>query len=147
MTSPPSRCDPTSTLAHPLLSVRGLRRPGLAPTNLVVGAGQCVVISGASGSGKTLLLRTSADLDPDEGDVRPNGRPRDAFAAPDWRRQRAQAAAESGWWPDRVGDHFTGTGNVAALLPGLGLPEDALGWPVARLSSGKRSVGASSRST
>lgn len=127
------------TLARPLLSVRELRRPGLEAANFVVAAGECVAISGSSGSGKTLLLRAIADLDPNDGAVFLDGQPRSDFTAPEWRRQVAYAAAESGWWEDRVGDHFPPPANgMGTLLTAVGLPEESLTWPVARLSSGER---------
>lgn len=126
------------TLARPLLSVRNLRRPGLAPASLTVDAGQCVAISGASGSGKTLLLRAIADLDPNEGEVTLDGQSRSSFTAPEWRSQVAYAAAESGWWDDLVGDHFPPASGAGALLTTVGLAEEAMTWPVARLSSGER---------
>lgn len=45
--------------------------------------------------------------------------------------------AESGWWSDRVSDHFDPDNDPSALLDAIGLP-DALGWDVYRLSSGER---------
>ena len=45
--------------------------------------------------------------------------------------------AESGWWADRVGDHFT-SGYPADLAARLGMPPDAADWMVARLSTGEK---------
>ena len=47
-------------------------------------------------------------------------------------------AAESGWWDERVGDHFAAAVDLAALLPQVGIDPDAPAWPVARLSTGER---------
>jgi ABC-type polar amino acid transport system ATPase subunit len=47
-------------------------------------------------------------------------------------------AADPGWWAEQVADHFTDAPAARALLPRVGLPEDALQWPVARLSTGER---------
>ncbi|MCK5383327.1 MAG: ATP-binding cassette domain-containing protein, partial [Gammaproteobacteria bacterium] len=38
----------------------------IGPVSLVLDEGDCLCISGASGSGKSLLLRAIADLDPHE---------------------------------------------------------------------------------
>lgn len=45
--------------------------------------------------------------------------------------------AESGWWADRVRDHFPSNPEAKKLLDRLGLG-DATEWDVARLSSGER---------
>ncbi len=54
------------------LDVQGLaRRPFFAAKCLRAAPGEIVVLSGPSGSGKSLFLRAVADLDPvDEGEVR-----------------------------------------------------------------------------
>jgi ABC-type iron transport system FetAB ATPase subunit len=121
-----------------VLSVRGLRRPGLEAADLDVASGECVVLAGASGSGKSLLLRAIADLDPNAGTVSLDGAKRDAMPAPAWRRRVAYVPTESGWWSATVGDHFADVDAAAALLPRLGLAAGALDWPVARLSTGER---------
>lgn len=129
---------PDSVVAEPLLRVQGLARQGLAETSFSLEAGRCLAISGASGSGKTLLLRAIADLDPNHGEVLLAGRCRSAMSAPEWRRRVVYVAAEAGWWADAVGAHFQDRKAASALLTELGLPEDALDWPVMRLSTGER---------
>jgi ABC-type multidrug transport system ATPase subunit len=121
-----------------LLTIEGLRRPGLGPFDLSLTPGECAVLMGPSGAGKSLLLRMIADLDPNEGAVRLGDRPRDRMAAPDWRRLVTYVAAESGWWADIVGDHFAQTAPIVPYLPRIHLPVDALDWPVSRLSTGER---------
>jgi ABC-type iron transport system FetAB ATPase subunit len=59
-----------------------------------------------------------------------------ATPAPQWRGHVGLLPAESHWWEERVGDHFPN--DDPAILDRLGLPADALGWEVARLSSGER---------
>ena len=122
-----------------LLSVRYLRRSGLAPTSFDLAAGECVAVRGPSGAGKTLLLRAIADLDPSEGAVALDGRPREAMPAPAWRRRVAYVPAESGWWAETAGEHVRGDWSAALpLLGALRLPADCRSWPVRRLSTGER---------
>lgn len=118
-----------------MLSVHGLHTKAGGPVDLGVAAGEIVALRGASGSGKSLLLRALADLDPAEGEVVLDGTPRAAIPAPEWRRRVAFVPAESGWWADRVGAHFTGG---AELVEALGLDRGALDWEVGRLSTGER---------
>lgn len=121
-----------------MLELLGLKRLHVGPVDLRVEGGECVAIEGKSGSGKSVLLRTIADLDPHEGDARLAGAACSAMPAPQWRRQVTYVAAESGWWADRVEDHFASRDELARWLPRVGLPPDAADWPVARLSTGER---------
>lgn len=118
-----------------MLSVRGLHTKAGGPADLDLAAGEIVAIRGPSGSGKSLLLRALADLDPAEGSVTLDGTPREAIPAPDWRRRVAYVPAESGWWSDRVRAHFA---DGADLVAALGLDPAALDWEVRRLSTGER---------
>ncbi|ENO82857.1 ABC transporter [Thauera sp. 27] len=109
----------------------------VGPLDLTVGAGECVCIRGASGSGKSLLLRAIADLDPHQGEAWLDGRRCSAMPAPSWRRQVALLAAEAQWWSDTIGAHFS-TGCKPVWLDRLGLPPTALDWEAARCSTGER---------
>jgi len=119
-----------------MLDIDTISRPGLGPISLRVANGECVAITGASGSGKSLLLRAIADLDPNSGEVRSQSGARSAIPAPEWRRKVAYLPAESGWWADTVAQHFETPEKVD--LATLGLAPDAMTWQVARLSSGER---------
>ena len=121
-----------------MLQLHALARLHVAPVDLRVDDGECISIEGRSGSGKSILLRSIADLDPHMGDCSLDGNACSAMAAPLWRRQVTYVAADPGWWAEQVSDHFTDTAAARALLPRVGLPEDALQWPVARLSTGER---------
>ncbi len=121
-----------------MLKIRGLARPGLAPVDLDLAAGECVAVLGPSGAGKTLLLRAIADLDPNEGEASLGGEPRSSMSGPAWRRRVGYLAAESGWWADGVGAHFADTSGAAAIIDALGLPADVFAWQVARASTGER---------
>ncbi len=121
-----------------MFTIEHLQRPGLSPVTFALHAGECMVVRGGSGAGKTLLLRALADLDPNEGRVSLDGTARDEFPAPLWRRQVVYLPAESGWWADRVAEHFADWQLAAPLITRLSLPVDVGGWSVQRLSTGER---------
>ncbi|HXQ04137.1 MAG TPA: ATP-binding cassette domain-containing protein [Bradyrhizobium sp.] len=122
------------------LLVKDLRSAFAGPFELNLGTGACAAITGPSGSGKSLFLRMIADLDPNEGKVWLNGKERGSMPAPQWRRQATYVSAESGWWADRVIEHFrvNRRSEVAALAARLGLRADLLDAPVAQLSTGEK---------
>ncbi len=121
-----------------MLEVRALSRPGLAPVDLDLAAGEALALLGPSGSGKTLLLRAIADLDPNQGRVSLNGSSRESLTAPAWRRRVTYLATEPGWWETRAGAHFPDPAAAAALLPSLALRAEILERPIAELSTGER---------
>ena len=98
--------------------------------------GQCVGLTGPSGSGKSLFLRALADLDPHEGHVWLDGVGMDQIQAPEWRRRVGLLPAESAWWHDTVGPHFETV--PKGWLEALGFETGVLDWKVSRLSSGER---------
>ena len=114
-----------------------LRTGHVGPVSVSVACGECVAILGASGSGKSLLFRAIADLDPNQGEVYLNGQSREEMPAYEWRRQVSFVPAETGWWADRVGEHFDIGGDLEGLLEAVDL-KDALAWDVSRLSTGER---------
>jgi ABC-type iron transport system FetAB ATPase subunit len=106
--------------------------------HLVVSAGEIVTLRGASGSGKTLLLRAIADLDPHKGEVSLNGIARSGMSGPEWRRRVRFVAAEAAWWADRVGEHFRAPDKAGAMATQVGFPHGCMDWHVARLSTGEK---------
>lgn len=108
----------------------------LQPFDLQLNAGDCFTLNGPSGCGKSLLFRAIADLDPYSGEMRLDNQLATEIPAPLWRQQVGLLPAESGWWADEVGPHFT-TSAIELLIP-LGFDSDVLEWPVDRLSSGER---------
>lgn len=111
---------------------------GKLRVNLAVRSGECLVIRGASGSGKTRLLRAIADLDPASGEVTLNGVAREAIAAPQWRRRVCYVSAEPGWWCDTVAAHFPSWPSLLPMLEALGLSADNGARKIASLSTGER---------
>jgi putative ABC transport system ATP-binding protein len=119
-----------------LLSVHNLRSQILGPVELELNAGECVAISGPSGSGKSLLLRAIADLDPHVGKVYLDGQPSEAFRPAEWRRQVAYLHAESAWWQEKIGEHFSA--DLPTHLLHMQLPPESMDWSVTRCSTGER---------
>ena len=137
-----SSAAPSSALATaagaPLLALKGLQRLHVGPVSLALAAGECVSLMGASGAGKSVLLRAAADLDPHGGDAWLAGVACSAMPAPAWRRQVTYVPAEAGWWADSVAAHFPPGTDFAALLPRVGLNPALAQAAVARCSTGER---------
>jgi phosphate-transporting ATPase len=133
----PKEPEPPFQTDTPLLQVRDLRTNILKPASFSLAAGECIAVKGPSGAGKTLLLRAIADLDPNQGVVSLEGRDRSTIPGPEWRRLVGYVPAEPGW-TETVGEHFGDWTTAAAVLTGLGFPEEAKSWPIARLSTGER---------
>ena len=122
------------------LRIVSLHSDVAGPFDLSLAPGECVAIAGASGAGKSLLLRMIADLDPSSGQVFLDERERHSFSAPAWRRRVAYSAAEPGWWSERVADHFPGEAMefARAMAPRLALDPAFLDGPVLGPSTGER---------
>ncbi len=118
------------------LRLQGLCPLGLQPVDLKVKAGGLAFLYGPSGSGKTLLLRAIADLDPHPGEAFLDGTARSALTGPTWRQRVGFLPAESHWWGEQVGAHFSSPDHD--LLGSLGFGSEVLGWEVRRLSTGER---------
>ena len=124
----------------------GLRLDGLSTmllreVDLTLATGERIFLSGASGSGKSLLLRAVADLDPHRGEVWLDELPRSRLTPPEWRRRVGLLPAESHWWAETVGEHWRAPAAgspIEALLVALGFDVDVSGWAITRLSTGER---------
>jgi len=120
-----------------LFEVRNVATPFSAPMSFSLDAGQVLTVFGASGSGKSQMLRALADLSPHEGAVFLAGVNQTAMRPERWRKQVGYVPAESGWWADSVAEHFS-VAPKAQWLAALSLPPTLLEAPVERLSSGER---------
>lgn len=108
----------------------------LGPIDWVINRGSSIALSGASGCGKSLLLRAIADLDPHEGEVLLDDVSARSMAGHLWRQHVGLLPAEPMWWSEKVGDHFDT--DITSLLEELALPNEALEWTVSRCSTGER---------
>lgn len=119
-----------------MLTVEHLSCAVLQDISLVLEDAVPVSLSGASGSGKTRLLRAVADLDLNTGTVTLDGIVRETIDPQSWRRKVAYLPAESRWWATTVAEHFHEPGTVP--FDRLGFGDDVADWKVDRLSSGER---------
>lgn len=122
------------------LQLTALRNAWSGPFSLTVDEGQCLAVTGASGSGKSVFLRMLADMDPCEGNVALKGVDRRALPAPQWRKMVTLVPAQAGWWAPGVIAHFPPAKHAAAtaLAQQLQLPDDVLQRQILRLSTGER---------
>ncbi|MEM7709697.1 MAG: ATP-binding cassette domain-containing protein [Pseudomonadota bacterium] len=119
-----------------MLVANDLRLVNGRTVSLTADRGVPLAIMGASGSGKSLMLRALADLDPAPGDVSLDGTSREAMPAPCWRSRVCYVQAEAGWWEETVADHLSRP--HLPLADRLHLDPARLTAPRRELSSGER---------
>ena len=88
------------------LSIKDLRFGVNGPYSLRCYADEIVCLTGASGIGKTRLLRALADLERYNGEVKLGMRRCADVPAPEWRQKVALIPAESRWWFSEVKPHM-----------------------------------------
>ena len=110
----------------------------VGPLSFALSPGQCLMVRGRSGVGKSLLLRALADLDPAVGQVFVDGDERLSMEAPIWRRLVGLVPAEPGWWDERLGAHFDDWPQARAQFAELLLPDFGPDRRLATLSTGER---------
>ena len=121
-----------------LLQINQLEYQHCGPIDLSINAGECIGISGESGSGKSLMLRAIADLDPHQGQVKVKDESSLSMSAPQWRSRVALLPADSQRWFDTVGEHFIHENNNHDLLKQLGFSPEVMDWSISRMSSGEK---------
>lgn len=114
--STPSLPSDAPSAAEALLAARGLgRRVGEGPSatwiwrgvDLRLGPGELVTVRGATGAGKSLLLRALAQLDPvEEGELELLGRPASSWSSTAWRRRVSYLHQSPALLPGTVEDNL-----------------------------------------
>ncbi len=112
------------------------------PYSLDLRRGECCGLNGASGAGKSQFLRAIADVAVHGGECFLEGVSSRMFTPQQWRMSVALVPAESFWWYDTVGPHFTAVSSaepfVSNLFSRLGFESDVMNWQISRLSTGER---------
>jgi len=119
-----------------MLELQALATELVGPLDLRMEDRECVALSGASGTGKTLILRAIADLDPHQGEAWLDGRPCRAHRPGRWRRLVQLLPPDPLWWLTTVAEHFPHW--PPATLGALGFDDSVGETPAERLSSGER---------
>ncbi|MGL4398036.1 MAG: ABC transporter ATP-binding protein [Hyphomicrobium sp.] len=126
-----------------MLRVDTLKLDPLPPLTFSVADGECLAIDGASGAGKTRVLRAIADLDAAPGLIAIDGTDRRDIPGPEWRKRARYLTSEPQWWTDTARPAFDLTqrganDRLARLLSQLALHPRILDQPLHRLSLGER---------
>jgi len=123
-----------------VLKIKNLTFLKSGSINFEIKATEIIGLSGASGSGKTLLLRALSDLDQHQGDIQLDETIQQNTAAHLWRKKVAMLPAETSWWFDTVEEHFKEYDDEKLLtdLAALGFTKQSMQWSIARLSSGEK---------
>jgi ABC-type iron transport system FetAB ATPase subunit len=120
------------------LQVNALLAPGMKhAVSFTLAQGEMNMLYGASGTGKSVLLKALADLLPHQGEVRLDATPQQQIPPPQWRRQVMYFAAETAWWQETVEAHFESQPS-AGQLQSIGLDSEYLQRSVNTLSSGEK---------
>lgn len=118
-----------------ILELQNFQVHTLNPVNIKFNS-EFVCLSGASGSGKSLLLRAITDLIEHKGDAFLDEQKCTELSPVQWRKWVGLLPAESAWWLDKVGDHFINRKGV--YTKELNLHDACLDWDVSRCSTGEK---------
>ena len=108
----------------------------LQPVSVLLQPAECICLTGPSGAGKSMLLRAVADLIPHDGDAQLDEAKCSEMKPSQWRHQVGYLPAESHWWSERVGDHFSQPPEDGFRQ--LGFTPQVMDWQVSRLSTGEK---------
>lgn len=117
-------------------NIQALTYLDCGPINLQIETSEIIGLNGSSGSGKSRLLRSLADLDEHTGNVSLQSVDQHSTKAHIWRSKVALLSAETYWWLDTVAAHFKNYPKQQATE--LGFVNDVSAWQVSRLSSGEK---------
>ena len=131
-----------STDLNSILVVEDVHTPGMVkPISLILQPQQIWMISGESGTGKSRLLKSLADLIEHTGQVtlfeQENPQQQEKVCPETWRSKVMYFSAETAWWNDSVKAHFE-TQPQQELLKLVGLKVDILEQNPDNLSSGEK---------
>lgn len=121
------------------LSVTRLSVANGATISFELDRGGCLALSGPSGSGKSLLLRALADLDPHGGSVALDGTSMTRIPAPEWRRKVMYVPPNPAFWKARLADHLY---DRSPAPEAVGLSSNRVTATIGQLSTGERQRGA-----
>ncbi len=121
------------------LQIKKLSFQNKGPYTLEIAPGKVAGLQGASGAGKSLLLRAIADLDPHLGTARLGSMLCHEVPAQLWRKTVGLLSAESFWWHDTVGEHFhVPVQELEDNFFQLGFDAKVMEWQVSRMSTGEK---------
>ncbi|WP_255561979.1 ABC transporter ATP-binding protein [Zooshikella harenae] len=120
----------------PLLQVKHLSVHTIQQISFNLFAQVCMCIQGASGTGKSLLLKALADLIPAQGEVLLQNQKQTDIEPSQWRRYVTLVPAMPSWWHPTAGEHFSC--NIDNYLTQLGLPHSIVQQPIHTLSTGEK---------
>ncbi len=127
-------------MSDSLFEIYELKRLFLGPISFKIKKFSITSINGDSGAGKTMFLRSIADLDKHTGDLFFNGKSFLEYAPHIWRTKVAYVPSESAWWGEKVSDSFLNITQTAITpaLRELNLRENIFNEDIRRLSSGEK---------
>lgn len=121
------------------LTARNLGFMDYGPFTFSVTADKSLCIQGASGSGKTLLLRALADLDEHDGEITLGQDSQHETPAPQWRKNIGYFPADSIFWHETMAEYFQQHQDpfIHEVIGILKL-EALMHFPLNKLSSGEK---------